>query len=404
MSKKSKTYTKTTTQTGNGKISSLQHAHHFGQHEKRPGEARTIIVIAVTATMMVIEIVAGIVFGSMALLADGLHMASHAAALSISAFAYIYARRYAHDPKYSFGTGKVNALGGFTGAVLLAIFALMMAWGSIERIFNPVEIAFNQAILVAILGLVVNGVSVFILGHDHDHHHHDHHGHHHHHDHNLRAAYFHVLADALTSLLAIFALLAAKYFSLVRMDPLMGIVGAILVSRWSAGLLLATSKVLLDEQGPEDIQAKIKSSLENHNGDQVVDLHLWSIGPSIYSSIVSLVTTKPKEPTYYKELLPANIGLAHVTVEVHHNGQGLEEQAELSKKTNGKTMLVPLVPLATAKKSLKSKKYQNQCLALETLWEQEEVDSAASLSRLANVPVTSVRALIKKGYAGYKNF
>ncbi|MEO0869101.1 MAG: CDF family Co(II)/Ni(II) efflux transporter DmeF, partial [Cyanobacteria bacterium J06642_11] len=199
-------------------LQNWQHTHAFGQDRKQRGEFRTIIVIAITAMMMVVEVTTGIIFGSMSLLADGLHMASHAAALTINAFAYIYARRHAHDAKYSFGTGKVNALGGFTGAVLLAIFALMMAWESVGRIANPVEIAFNQAIFVAALGLIVNGASVFILGHNHDHsghehdghhHHHDHsghehHAHGHHHDHNLQAAYLHVLADALTSLLAIF--------------------------------------------------------------------------------------------------------------------------------------------------------------------------------------------------------
>jgi cation diffusion facilitator family transporter len=234
-------------------LEDLDHGHSFGQEHRRPGEARTLIVIAITATMMVIEVAAGIAYKSMALLADGLHMASHAAALGITAAAYIYARKHAHDRRYSFGTGKVNALGGFTGAVLLGVFALMMAWQSVDRLINPVDIAFNQAILVAILGLIVNGASIFILGvkdHDHGHGHSHGHGHHHgHHDHALRSAYFHVMADALTSLLAIFALLAAKYYGLIWMDPLMGIVGAILVSRWSIGLVRDTSKILLDRQG-----------------------------------------------------------------------------------------------------------------------------------------------------------
>ncbi len=303
-----------------------QHTHAFGQDQKRTGELRTIIVIAITATMMVVEITTGIIFGSMALLADGLHMASHAAALTINAFAYIYARRHAYDAKYSFGTGKVNALGGFTGAVLLMIFALIMAWESVERIILPVEIAFNQAIFVAVLGLIVNGASVFILGQHHDHHdHHDHehdghehhdHEHHHHHDHNLRAAYLHVLADALTSLLAIFALLAAKYLGLIWMDPLMGIVGAILVSRWSWGLLRTTSDILLDKQGPEHIQMKIKQSIEDDD-HQVADLHLWLIGPNIYGVIISVVARDPQPPEHYKELIPSNLGLVHITIEVH---------------------------------------------------------------------------------------
>ena len=293
-----------------------QHAHAFGQDRKRPGELRTIIVIAITATMMVVEIATGVIFGSMALLADGLHMASHAAALTINAFAYIYARRHAHDAKYSFGTGKVNALGGLTGAVLLAIFALMMAWESVERIISPVEIAFNQAIFVAFLGLIVNGASVLILGHDHnDQHRHDH-EHHHHHDHNLRAAYLHVMADALTSLLAIFALLTAKYIGLIWMDPLMGIIGAMLVSRWSVGLLRATSAVLLDRQGPEHIQTRIRQSIADDD-NRIADLHVWSIGPTVYGVIVSVVAHDPHPPEYYKKLIPSNLGLVHVTVEVH---------------------------------------------------------------------------------------
>ncbi|MDP2653701.1 MAG: CDF family Co(II)/Ni(II) efflux transporter DmeF [Candidatus Omnitrophota bacterium] len=296
-----------------------QHAHTFGQELKRSGERRTSIVIAVTGTMMVVEIVAGLILGSMALLADGLHMASHATALIINLYAYIYARRHAHDARFSFGTGKVNALGGFTGAVLLAVFALMMAWGSVERIIHPVAIAFNQAILVAIIGLMINGASVLILGHEedqaHGHEHHDHDGHHH--DHNLRSAYFHVLADALTSILAIIALLTAKYLGLIWMDPAMGIVGAILVCRWSLGLLQATSAILLDQEGPGKIKTIIKKRIENEDDNRIADLHLWTIGPNLYGVIISIVTHHPEPPEYYKKLLPSDLGLAHVTVEVH---------------------------------------------------------------------------------------
>ncbi len=291
-----------------------QHSHVFGQDRRRPGESRTIIVIAITGIMMVVEIAAGVIFGSMALLADGLHMASHAAALSINAFAYIYARRHAHDARYSFGTGKVNALGGFTGALLLAIFALMMAWQSIERMIHPIDIAFDQAIFVAVLGLIINGASILILGH----HRQDHgDGHKHHHDHNLSAAYLHVLADTLTSILAIAALLSAKYAGLIWMDPLMGIVGAILVSRWSVGLLRTAGKVLLDTQGPEDIQTKIKNSIETNSDNKVADLHLWSIGPGIYGVIVTVVAVDPRPSDHYKSLIPSGLGLVHVTVEVH---------------------------------------------------------------------------------------
>ena len=301
-------------------INLWQHDHTFGQDQKRKGESRTFIVIAITATMMVIEVFTGFIFGSMALLADGLHMASHATALIINLYAYIYARRHANDLSFSFGTGKVNALGGFTGAVLLAVFALMMAWGSVERIINPVSIAFNQAIFVALIGLIVNGASVFILGHEGENHHghdHDDHHHDHHHDHNLKSAYYHVLADALTSVLAIFALLVGKYYGLVWMDPVMGIVGAILVCRWSIGLLRDTSVVLLDKQGPENVQSKIKESIEKVEDNKVVDLHVWNIGPNIYSVILSVVTHYPEQPEYYKKLLPADLGLEHVTVEVY---------------------------------------------------------------------------------------
>ena len=320
-----------------------RHEHAFGQDRKRPGEVRTIIVIAITAATMVVEIAAGIAFGSMALLADGLHMASHAVALSISAVAYIYARRHAHDDRFSFGTGKVNALGGFVGAILLAVFALLMAWESVMRLVDPVKIAFDQAILVAFLGLIVNGVSVFILGHERrdDRHHdqrrneHDHENLRHHHDHNLRAAYLHVLADALTSILAIFALLAGKFYGLIWMDPLMGIVGAILVARWSLGLVRATSAVLLDRQGPQPIRDAITSSIQQHSGTRVADLHVWSVGPNIYAVVVSVLTDDPKPPDHYKQLIPAGMGLAHVTVEVRPcNDEQRRQDAHPTVATN----------------------------------------------------------------------
>lgn len=295
---------------------SWEHGHGFGQDQKRPGEVRTIIVIAITGTMMVVEISTGILFGSMALLADGLHMASHAVALSINVFAYIYARRHANDERYTFGTGKVNALGGFTGAILLAFFALVMAWESIKRFVYPVEIAFNQAIFVAVLGLIVNGASVFILDYQNDRPHQEQGNHNHHQDHNLKAAYLHVLADALTSLLAIFALLTAKYLGLIWMDPFMGIVGAVLVSRWSLGLIHDTSGVLLDKQGSEEIRTAIQNCIENDEGSRISDLHLWSVGPNIYVAVIAVVTDDPKPAEYYKQLIPSDLNLVHVTVEV----------------------------------------------------------------------------------------
>ncbi len=295
---------------------SWEHGHGFGQDQKRPGEVRTIIVIAITGTMMVVEISTGILFGSMALLADGLHMASHAVALSINVFAYIYARRHANDERYTFGTGKVNALGGFTGAILLAFFALVMAWESIKRFVYPVEIAFNQAIFVAVLGLIVNGASVFILDYQNGRPHQEQGNHNHHQDHNLKAAYLHVLADALTSLLAIFALLTAKYLGLIWMDPFMGIVGAVLVSRWSLGLIHDTSGVLLDKQGSEEIRTAIQNCIENDEGSRISDLHLWSVGPNIYVAVIAVVTDDPKPAEYYKQLIPSDLNLVHVTVEV----------------------------------------------------------------------------------------
>jgi cation diffusion facilitator family transporter len=301
-----------------------RHDHTFGQDLRRHGESRTLIVIGITGAMMAIELIAGIIFGSMALLADGLHMASHAVALSINAFAYIYARRNARNTQYSFGTGKVNALGGFTGAVLLAVFALIMAVESFERLIKPIEIIFNQAIFVAVLGLLVNGVCVFILdvgdrGHSHDGHHYSHR-----HDHNLKSAYLHVLADAVTSILAIVALLAAKYFGFIWMDPAMGIVGALLVARWSVGLLRSTSGILLDRQAPQNIRLEIKERMETDGDTQVTDLHVWSIGPGIYSALISVIAHEPATPAEYKARLPQSLGLVHVAVEVHEYTQEVE--------------------------------------------------------------------------------
>jgi len=295
-------------------LSRWRHSHAFGQDKKQSGEFRTFIVIAITSSMMLVEIVAGLAFGSMALLADGLHMGSHTIALSINAFAYVYARRNANNERYSFGTGKVNTLGGYTGAILLAVVASMMAWESVERLIAPISIAFNQAIIVAVLGLVVNGASVFILGinqrHGHEHHHD------HRHDHNLRSAYFHVLADAITSLLAIFALLVGKYFGAVWMDSVMGVVGAALVARWSLGLLKSTGVILLDQQSSKETQDSIRKTIENDD-NRIVDLHLWAVGPDIYSAVISIVSRSPQQPEYYKSLLANDLTLDHVSIEVH---------------------------------------------------------------------------------------
>lgn len=303
----------------NDNLSQWVHDHTFSQDKRRPGESRTLFVILITATMMVVEIFAGIHYGSMALLADGLHMASHTIALGITVFAYVYARRQARNRRFSFGTGKVNSLGGFTGAILLAVFALYMGYESIVRLVSPVEIAFDQAIAVAVLGLLVNGASVFILGaegHGHDHHH-DHEHHSHHHDHNLKSAYLHVMADALTSLLAIVALLSAKYFGLLSMDPIMGLVGAALVARWSYGLLGTTASVLLDFQVPQSQQDKIKKAIESDGDSRVTDLHLWSIGPGLFSAEVTLVAHHLRSPNEYKSRIAESLDLAHVSIEIH---------------------------------------------------------------------------------------
>jgi cation diffusion facilitator family transporter len=330
-------------------IAKWQHTHVFGQDQVRSGEKRTLIVVIITAIMMVVEILVGIFYGSMALLADGIHMGSHMIGLMITLIAYILARKYSKDESFSFGTGKVNSLAGYTSAILLVLFAFVMGWESIQRFFNPVEIYYNIAITVAVIGLVVNGASMLILGekghthgpggqdhghdhhnehaheHDHDHAHHDHAEHDHHDhathtkgsDHNLNAAYLHVLTDALTSVFAIAALLVAKYFGWDWADPFMGLVGAFMVVRWSFGLITSASQVLLDRQTSQDAREKIAGILESYKDTRVSDFHLWSIGPGIYSANLSVVTQYPDSPDKYKTMIPANLGVVHATVEVH---------------------------------------------------------------------------------------
>ncbi|MHB1323845.1 MAG: CDF family Co(II)/Ni(II) efflux transporter DmeF [Coriobacteriia bacterium] len=304
-----------------------RHDHTFGQDLRRPGEPRTRVVIALTAVTMVVEIVAGTAFGSMALLADGLHMASHTTALAITAVAYAYARRNAGNRHYSFGTGKVNALAGFTGAVLLAIFAAIMAWESFGRVMNPVEIAFDQAIWVAVLGLAVNGISVVILGVDEHPHDHESAAAGHHHDHNLRSAYLHVLADALTSVLAIGALLAAKYFGVVWVDPAVGLLGAALVTRWSWGLLKETGGVLLDRQASKATLETLTAAVEGDDS-VVTDLHVWSIGPSVYAGILGVEGPSHLDAADYRARVPRTLGLAHLSIEVAHPGAPTRETNE----------------------------------------------------------------------------
>lgn len=285
-------------------LGTWQHDHVFDQDKQRAGERRTLLVVLLTAVMMVVEISTGVIFGSMALLADGLHMASHTTALGVTVFAYVIARRLAADRRFAFGVGKINSLAGFASAVLLLGFAVVMVTESVDRFMNPIAISFDQAILVAAVGLVVNGFSAWILmsaPHEHDHHHHG--SGHAHHDHNLRAAYLHVLADALTSILAIGALLAGEYWGANWLNPAMGIVGALLVSRWSLGLIRASSRVLLDWQADDNAVSAVRTAIEDNSSDRVADLHVWSIGHGIYSVEVAIVTHDPKPPEHYKSLI-----------------------------------------------------------------------------------------------------
>ena len=293
-----------------------QHAHSF-KIENPQGERRTWVVIAITVAMMVIEIAAGYLFGSMALLADGWHMGTHGAALTITVFAYVYARHHADNPQYTFSTGKVGVLGGFASAVVLGVIALLMGGVSLKRLFFPVAIEFNEAIVVAVLGLCINLICAYLLHAGYDHEHHEESKHHHHrHDHNLRAAYLHVLADALTSFLAIFALFTGKLFNWTWMDPVMGIVGAIVITRWSYGLIAETSGILLDREAAPELAEKIRAAVEADNDNLVADLHVWHVSPNNLSIILTVVTHFPERPAHYKSLIGDLIGDAHITVEV----------------------------------------------------------------------------------------
>lgn len=299
-------------------IERWQHSHTFGTERTTRGEVRTWWVIGLTAVTMVLEIGAGMALGSMALLADGWHMGTHAAALGVTAYAYLFARRHAHDARYSFGTGKVGALGGFASAVGLAVVALVVLGESIARLAQPVQIHFDEAIAVAALGLVVNLLCAWLLkdgdGHGHGHSHGHSHGHH---DHNLQAAYLHVLADALTSVLAIAALTAGRFLGWSWMDPMMGVVGAVVIARWSVGLLRQTGRVLLDAEASQERRDAITMALEGDGDTRVADLHLWRVGPAHLSAIVSVVTHDPQPPGHYKRQLAHMRELAHLTIEVH---------------------------------------------------------------------------------------
>ncbi|HHB91771.1 MAG TPA: cation transporter [Thioploca sp.] len=289
-------------------LNKWQHSHNFvNAHEY--GEKRTLQVLILTTLTMVVEIIAGSIFGSMALLADGWHMGTHVAAFTIAIFVYRYARKHADNPAFTFGTGKVSVLGGFASAIALAVVALVMVVESTQRIFEPQIIQFNEAIAVAVLGLLINIASAFILRDNH------HHGEHH--DHNLKAAYFHVLADALTSLLAIIALFAGKYFGWNWLDPIMGIVGAVIITRWSYGLVQETSPILLDASIEEKYKIAIKNAIEQDSDNLITDLHIWRVGANHYAAIISLMTHFPKSSEYYKKLLQNFNKLSHITIEIN---------------------------------------------------------------------------------------
>jgi cation diffusion facilitator family transporter len=286
----------------------------------------------ITAVTMVIEIASGWWFNSMALLADGWHMSSHALAIGLSAFAYAAARKYAHDPRFAFGTWKIEILAGYTSAVLLIGIAALMAFGSIERLFAPAPIHYQEAIVIAVLGLAVNVVCAFILGgahhhhggHDHhDHGHHDHHDHggHHHHDLNLKSAYIHVITDAATSVLAIAALVGGLLYGWAWLDPLMGIVGAVLVALWARNLIVDTGKVLLDREMDAPVVAEIREVLMTQTGQEtdLVDLHVWRVGRQSYACALSVVTADPAlNPQKIRQELSIHEEIVHATIEVHH--------------------------------------------------------------------------------------
>jgi cation diffusion facilitator family transporter len=308
-------------------IDPWQHNHVFlgAGHDRH--ERRTWIVVAVTAAMMVAEIIGGTLFGSMAVVADGWHMSTHAGALAIAALAYRFARRHARDPRFSFGTGKMGELAAFSSALLLAVIALLVGYEAAQRLYAPVSIDFVEATWLAVAGLAVNLASAWLLaeGHHHDHHNHahehddDHHHHahgHHHHDTNLRAAYVHVLADAMTSVLAIVALLAGRFYGWVWLDSVMALVGVAVILSWSYGLLRSAGAVLLDMQPDRRLPGRIRKALEV-DGDRVSDLHLWRLGPGHFGLIAAVVSDHPAEPAAYKRRLAGLSALSHVTIEVH---------------------------------------------------------------------------------------
>lgn len=304
------------------------HEHIFdtGNHAAERG---TRAVMWITAVMMVIEILAGWWFNSMALLADGWHMSSHAVAIGLSAFAYAAARRYARDPRFAFGTWKIEILAGFASAIFLLGVVAMMVTASVERIVTPQPIHYQEAMIVAVLGLVVNIVCAMILAGAHDHHHHDHDATEHHHDHahehshdlNLKSAYVHVIADAATSVLAIIALAGGWLYGWSWLDPLMGIVGAVLVAVWAKNLIIATGKVLLDREMDHAVVAEIREAVETDyaaGNTRVTDLHVWRVGKGVYSCALSLVTHDTNlTPKAVRAQLAQHAEIVHSTIEIN---------------------------------------------------------------------------------------
>lgn len=300
-----------------GEIDALTHSHVYLGKRHDDNARRTLWVVLLTAAMMIAEIAAGIAFNSMALLADGFHMATHAGALGIAALAYAYAKRHATSGRYSFGTGKVGDLAGFASALALGFVAIGIAYESATRLLDPRPVAFTEATVIAAIGLAVNIVSALLLGHGHGHDH-EHHNHARHHDHgheqdnNLRSAYLHVIADALTSVLAIAALLGGRYLGWVWLDPAMGVVGAIVIAVWSWSLLRDTGAVLLDATNPQ-LEAEIRECVEGPGDAKIADLHVWRVGPGAHAAIVSVVGA-PRN-TICERLKPVH-EIEHLTVEI----------------------------------------------------------------------------------------
>ncbi|MDT8441434.1 MAG: CDF family Co(II)/Ni(II) efflux transporter DmeF [Desulfuromonadales bacterium] len=305
---------------------------HASAEGSAANEQRTLLVVLLTGTAMAVEIIAGHWTGSMALLADGWHMGTHAFALGISYTAYLLARKYRHAEAFTFGTGKFGVLAGYTSAVFLAIAALWMMAESVIRLINPVQIAFTEAIWVTLAGLAVNLASVLILhqpGHHHDHshghdqerehrpHQHEQHAGHAQHDHNYRAAYLHVIADTLTSIFALIALLSGRFLGWTFLDPVMGIVGGLLISRWAYLLLKTTGLILLDGGMDDALRSQARSLIEADNESRVADLHLWRVGSKDMALVASVVTGAGRRAEEYRSRLEALHGLVHVNVEVH---------------------------------------------------------------------------------------